>query len=95
MPENIQQSFLRHIHSEFTDEGILGNPDMELYFLGLVHAIGHTTCNDSGGITTGHCGVDVKAVDIPVLLNKCGGQIAQCECVFSVQGSIDLWVLTN
>lgn len=25
--------FLLHTHSEFTDEGVLGNPDMKFYFL--------------------------------------------------------------
>lgn len=59
-----------HTHSEFTDEGVLGNPDVEFYFLGLVHTIGHAACDDSGCITTGHCGVDVKAVDVPVVLSK-------------------------
>lgn len=57
-------------HSEFTDEGILGNPDLKLYFPRRVHSIGHTACDDSGGIPTVHSWVDVKAVDVPVILNK-------------------------
>ena len=62
--------FAHNTHSEFADEGVLGNPDVELYFLWLVHTIGHAARDDSGCITTGHCGVDVKAVDVPVVLNK-------------------------
>lgn len=66
-----------HTHFEFTDEGVFWNPDMEFYFLWLVHTIGHTACDDSGGITTGHCGVDVKAVDVPVILSKYREHISQ------------------
>lgn len=59
-----------YTHFKFTDEGIFGNPDVEFNLLGFIHTIYHTTCDDCDGITTGHCGVDVKAVDVPVVLSK-------------------------
>lgn len=59
-----------HTHCEFTDEGVLGNPDLEFYFPGLVDAIDHATCDDSGGISADHRRVDVETVDLPVVLSK-------------------------
>ena len=55
-------------HSEFADECILRDPDLEMYFFGSVHAVDNTAGDDSGGIAIGHSGVDVEAVDVPILL---------------------------
>lgn len=68
---------ISHPHSEFTDEGVLWNTNVELNFLWLVHTIGHTAGDDSGGITTAHCRVDVEAVDVPVVLSKHSKHISQ------------------
>lgn len=75
--QNVHRSFFLHIHPKFTDEGILGNPDLKFYFLWLVHSVGHAACDDSGGITTGHCWVDIKVVDVPVILSKYRRYISQ------------------
>lgn len=47
---------------------------MELYFLWLLHAICHAARDDGDGIATGHGGVDVVAVNVPVIL-KIGGML--------------------
>lgn len=59
-----------HLHPEFTDECILGNPDVEFYFLGLIHPIGHAAGDEGGGVATADGAVDVEAVDVPVVLRK-------------------------
>lgn len=64
---------LPYVHFKFTDEGIFGNTDMELDFLWLLHAICHAARDDGDGIATGHSGVDVVAVNVPVFLKKIGG----------------------
>lgn len=57
-----------YVHFKFSDEGIFGNADMELYFLWLLHAICHAARDDGDGIATGHGGVYVVAVNVPVIL---------------------------
>ena len=39
-----------------------------MYFFGRVHTVDNAAGDDSGGIATGHSGVDVEAVDVPILL---------------------------
>lgn len=67
------KTLLLYVHFKFTDEGIFGNTDVELDFLWLVHAICHAARDDGDGIATAHSGVDVVAVNVPVLLKKIGG----------------------
>lgn len=62
--------FLLYAHFKFTYEGIFGNPDLEFNFLWLIHTIHNATRDDSDGITTGHRGVNVETVDVPVILSK-------------------------
>ena len=54
-------------HSEFTDDGILRNLDVEFYFLRRFHRIGHAADDGGGSIAIAYCGVDVEAVDFPTL----------------------------
>lgn len=61
---------LPYVHFKFTDEGIFGNTDVELDFFWLLHAICHAACDDGDGIATGHSGVDVVAVNVPVFLKN-------------------------
>lgn len=69
-----------YVHFKFSDEGIFGNADMELYFLWHLHAICHAARDDGDGIATAHGGVDVVAVNVPVIL-KIGGMLENKKMV--------------
>lgn len=62
---------------------------MEFYFFRLVHAIDHSAGDDSGGITTGHGGVDMETVDVPVLLNKHREHTSQHKLVWLIMLTTD------
>ncbi len=55
-----------HLHSEFADEGILGNLDLKLDLLRFIQCVRNTACDDCCGVATGDCGVNVEAVYIHI-----------------------------
>ncbi len=58
---------LVYLHSEFADEGILGNLDLKLDLLRFIQCVSNTACDDCSGVATGDRGVNVEAVYIHIL----------------------------